>query len=424
MSTPFAKSHIRRFANTQIRRPHAASQPYYPADLLKAYNWPTGTAVTPLTIVIGELGGKFYPADLAEWSAKTGFAAPTVKTHLLPGADDSSSDADGEVALDWQLAAAVWSYMTGTPANILIVYGPNSGQAFADCQDYASQTLGLKVGAFSWSWGSPEDQWNASDRTAVDSSAQSCPFPITAASGDNLANDGEGSPTTDFPSCSPYITGCGGTSKPLGGPETVWNDGPGEGTGGGFSKFYPRPSYQLPNSQGTMLMDPDLAANADPATGWMVLINGQWEPIGGTSAVAPLIAGLFCVINGARVKIGMPMIAQMNPLLWSNTGSFLDITSGNNSGFNATVGPDPCTGLGRPLGTLVSALVSGSTPPGGGPPGGGGGTPPSAKLFTLNFTRAVPAGRKVQFTAPVNIPVGKDDVVPEQTAAVEAHEVE
>jgi|SRR5580700_10943107 subtilase family serine protease len=364
MAKPFARSYaIRRDKiGTQFKRPRAASQPYEPGAICAAYNWPTGVVVTPLTIVIAELGGKFYPSDLGPWATNSGLPVPVVNTYLLPGADDSAGDADAEIALDWSMAAAAWSYMTGLPASILLVYGPNSGAAFADCMNYAN-TL-PNIGAGSWSWGSPESQWEAADLAALAAAAQASPYPWCAASGDNDSNDGTNAPVVDAPAASPYVIGCGGTSKPPGGPETVWNDGNGEGTGGGFSKIYQRPTWQPADSQGNGRMVPDCAANADPATGYNVPINGQWEVIGGTSAVAPLLAGFLAVVNGARLKAGLPMIGLANALMWGVPSSYLDITSGNNGTYVATTGPDPCSGLGRPLGTLLSTLSgSGQVPP-------------------------------------------------------------
>ena len=303
---------------------------------------------------------RFYPGDVAMWATKSGLPAPTINTYLLPGADNSAGDADGEVALDWQKAAEFWSYMTGTAANILLVYGPNSGSAFSDCHNYAAKVP--NVGGASWSWGSSENTWDASDLAALDFSTVACPFPITAASGDNDADDGQSSPTVDCPAGRAGIIGCGGTSFPVGGVESVWNNGDGEGTGGGFSKLVPRPAWQPANSQGAGRMVPDLAMNGDPNTGHLVVINGQWGVIGGTSAVAPMMCGIFNVVNGARVKAGQPQITQANALLWGLANCFYDIINGNNGGYSATVGPDPCTGLGRPLATLVSALTGSSTP--------------------------------------------------------------
>ena len=316
---------------TQIKRPHAGGQSYDAVSLCAAYGWPTAVSASPRTIVIGELGGKFYPSDVQAWASRMGIPAPSITTHLLTGGNASSSDADGEVALDWQLAAASYSFMTGLPAKIVIVYGPNSGQAFADVNDYAATIPDLA--SVSWSWGAAESGWSAAERSSFDASCQRNPAPIFAASGDNGSSDGTGSSVTDFPSSSPFCVGCGGTSRPPGGSETVWNNGNGEGTGGGFSRAYSRPTWQPANSQGTGRMVPDLAAVADPQTGYNVLINGQWQVIGGTSAVAPLMAGFFAAVNGARAKNGLPQISFLNPFLWANPSCFYDIVNGNNFSF-------------------------------------------------------------------------------------------
>lgn len=414
---PFARPYfIRRDkAGVNIKYPRAASQAYEPGALPAAYNWQNGVAVTPLTIVIGELGGKMYQSDLAPWAAHAGMPTPHVRTHLLPGADDSPGDADGEVMLDVFCAAQAWSYMTGMPADILVVYGPNSGQAFADVMNYANTQP--NIGAGSWSWGSAEGQWATGELQALDAAANASKFPWTAASGDNGSNDGTSSPVTDAPSCSPFIVGCGGTSRvPMGGSETVWNNGQGEGTGGGFSRKYARPSWQPQNTQGNGRMVPDWAAVADPNTGYNTLVNGQWQVIGGTSAVAPLMAGFLAVINGARLKTGLPMIAQANPLLWGLASSFFDVASGNNGSYHATTGPDPCSGLGRALPALFAALSGiGQTPPT--PPPTPVPTPPpqAAPYFVLNFPN-VRKGQRVTFTAPTAIPAGPIGFVPMNAA--------
>ena len=58
---------------------------------------------------------------------------------------------------------------------------------------------------------------------------------------------------------------------------------------------------------------PDVAGDADPASGYNVVVDGQQSVIGGTSAVAPLWAGLLALINqslGANV-------GYINPLLYA-----------------------------------------------------------------------------------------------------------
>jgi kumamolisin len=98
-------------------------------------------------------------------------------------------------------------------------------------------------------------------------------------------------------------------------------------------------------------MVPDVAADADPNTGYKVVINGNEIQIGGTSAVAPLYAGLFAAFGQ---KLGF-----VTPKLWQNPDAFVDITQGGNGSFHASVGPDPCTGLGVPNGVTLAGLFGG-----------------------------------------------------------------
>ncbi len=138
----------------------------------------------------------------------------------------------------------------------------------------------------------------------------------------------------DFPASSPYALACGGT-RLLSDSETVWNDQDGWATGGGISDVFPVPDYQknisLPASVNSNKKKgrgmPDIAANADSATGYNVLVDGQWTVVGGTSAVAPLIAGLIALAN-QKLKRNVGFI---HPKIYaSNPAVFKDITVGNN----------------------------------------------------------------------------------------------
>jgi len=108
---------------------------------------------------------------------------------------------------------------------------------------------------------------------------------------------------------------------------------------------------------------PDVAGNADPATGYQVLVDGQQTVVGGTSAVAPLWAGLICRLAQAtghtfgliqeRLYAGV-QAGQPAP-------GFRDITHGNNGAYSAGPGWDACTGLGTPDGTALLSQLSSST---------------------------------------------------------------
>jgi kumamolisin len=163
--------------------------------------------------------------------------------------------------------------------------------------------------------------------------------------------------------------------------EIVWNDPDGGATGGGISIFMQRPEYQrnlvLPTSVNGVNFDgrglPDVSGDASPSTGYRVRVDGRDFPIGGTSAVAPLWAGLIALINQAIDN----RVGFLNTLLYTRLGPngvLHDITSGNNGlsdvkvigedqlvevkGYPAETGWDASTGWGSPDGKkLLSNLV-------------------------------------------------------------------
>ena len=95
-------------------------------------------------------------------------------------------------------------------------------------------------------------------------------------------------------------------------------------------------------------MVPDVCADADPNTGYNIFVHGAATVVGGTSADAPLYAGLFASFG---TKLGF-----VTPKLWQNQKAFNDITVGGNGFYNAAPGPDPCSGIGSPIGTSIAAL--------------------------------------------------------------------
>ncbi len=123
---------------------------------------------------------------------------------------------------------------------------------------------------------------------------------VLGASGDPGSGAGDGQPHADFPSSAPHALGCGGTRLvlPPGGPlmETAWNEGP-NSAAGGYGAFFARPDYQQGWAGGSSRGVPDVAADADPASGYKVRVDGQSLMFGGTCAVAPLWGGLPVLIN-------------------------------------------------------------------------------------------------------------------------------
>jgi kumamolisin len=99
-----------------------------------------------------------------------------------------------------------------------------------------------------------------------------------------------------------------------------------------------------------------VAGNADPASGYQVRVDGETAVFGGTSAVAPLWAGLIARLNQ---QLGRP-VGFLNPLLYGplrGQGVTRDITSGSNGAYQAGPGWDACSGWGSPVGQkLLDAL--------------------------------------------------------------------
>ncbi len=344
--------------------PHAADTSYTPPQVAALYGFPSGADGSGQCIAIIELGGGSRPADISAYFSGLGLTAPTV---IVVSVDDAANtpttanSADGEVMLDIEVAGAV-----APGAKIAVYFAPNTDSGFLDAVSTAIHDQTNNPSVVSISWGSAEVNWTQQTMASMEqlfSDAAAMGVTICVAAGDNGSTDGvnDGAQHVDFPASAPHALGCGGTSltvNPNGSKsETVWNDGPNSATGGGYSTNFPVPDYQTTLGAGWSGRGvPDVAGDADPNAGYSVLVDGQQLTIGGTSAVAPLWAGLIALLNQ---KIGKP-IGYFNPLLYGSLavkGATNDITTGNNGAQPAGPGWDACTGWGSPNGAgLLSAL--------------------------------------------------------------------
>src|SRR5205807_1982019 len=211
--------------------------------------------------------------------------------------------------------------------------------------------------SISWGWVEFESAgtlaWTAQVMDEVDlmfKEAANLGITVIVAAGDDGSEDNidDGVPHVNYPASSPYVLSCGGTTLIAQNgqrqSEVVWgfgarSDGRGHGsTGGGISQHFPRPSWQaqagIEPHPGTGFAGrglPDVAADADGRTGYWMLIGGEMQPNGGTSAAAPLWAALIARINqklGSSQRVG-----YFNPLLYASLGAggaFHDITAGSN----------------------------------------------------------------------------------------------
>lgn len=310
-------------------------------------------------------------SDLDTYFSGLGVGSPSVTAVGVDGAENvpggDPNGADGEVMLDVEVVGAL-----APGAAIVVYFAPNTDAGFVDAVATAAHATPTPT-AMSISWGQSEDAWTAQARSALDDAvvdAVSLGVTVTAAAGDNGSTDGQsdGGQHVDFPASSPHVLACGGTRLEASGTtitsETVWNDGASGGaTGGGVSDAFPLPTWQqgvgVPGTAGSSggRGVPDVAAVADPQTGYEVLVDGNRTVIGGTSAVAPLWAALIARIVQST---GRPLgLAQ--PVLYSAASTFRDVTSGSNGAFAAAPGWDACTGLGSPDGAaLLGAVAAGS----------------------------------------------------------------
>jgi kumamolisin len=359
-----------------------AAKPMWATQVAKLYGFPKNNGAGE-TIAILELGGGYTDADLSAYFTRAKIRpAPSVEAVAVDqGSNQPGGDADGEVLLDIEVAGSI-----APGAKIVVYFADNSDRGFLDALTTAAHDTTNEPSVISISWGGPEAAWTTQARKAFDGAladAAALGVTVLAAAGDHGAADGggDGHVYADFPASSPHIVACGGTtlvaSRGKIASEVVWNDNDGWATGGGISSAFKVPAYQQDISMPANLNGsgkpgrgvPDVAGNADSASGYIVRVDGRWTVVGGTSAVAPLYAGLIAQLNQA---LGRPVGALL-PALYGipaadRANVFRDITTGNNSvpasqfgpataGYSAAAGWDACTGLGSVHGAALATLL-------------------------------------------------------------------
>jgi len=375
---PQAVPHFRRRRSTPESHPRGAARSFTPPQVAALYNFPTDADGTGECIGIIELGGGFIQRDLTTYFNQLKLAKlPNVTAVSIGKGKNKPGDpngADGEVMLDIEVAGSV-----APGASIAVYFAENTDAGFLNAITTAVHDKSNRPSVISISWGSAESNWTAQAMTQMDEAFQAAAamgVSVCVASGDNGSTDGEtdGRNHVDFPASSSYALACGGTllqgSADKITHEVAWDElAKGNGaTGGGVSDVFALPAYQanahVPQSanpghrvgRGV----PDVSGNADPNSGYQTLVDGQADVIGGTSAVAPLWAGLIALLNE---NLGKP-VGYLNPVLYqkiASGGGFHDITSGKNGAYSAKKGWDPCTGLGSPNGKAIEAALTSSS---------------------------------------------------------------
>ncbi|HEY3846954.1 MAG TPA: S53 family peptidase [Acetobacteraceae bacterium] len=347
---------------------------FSPTVLASLYGFPAGDGKGECVAII-ELGGGFQMADLQAYFAGLGISQwPHISAvsvdHGINVATGDPNGPDGEVMLDIEVVGAVVP-----AARIAVYFAPNTDAGFLDAITTAMHDTINRPSVISISWGGPESAWTTQAMTAFDNALQSAAamgITVCVASGDNGSSDGatDGVDHVDFPASSPHVLACGGTSLQAENEtitsEAGWNDGAAGGAGGGgVSGFFALPAWQAgltvvkAGQTGPLTMRgvPDVSGNADPDTGYNLRVDGTQTVLGGTSAVAPLWAGLIARINAAKgASVGF-----INPSLYCARNAMRDITQGGNGDYAAAVGWDACTGLGSPNGAATAAVLEAAT---------------------------------------------------------------
>jgi subtilase family serine protease len=368
------------------------------------------------TIAVYELE-PYSTADIAAYQACYGTHAQVTNVPVDGGAGTGAGS--GEAAFDIEQLIGL-----APQANIVVYSGPNSndnGPGAGPFDVLAAAVNQDKAQVISDSWGQCEPMEGSGDAHAEQTVAEQATVQgqtILAASGD-AGSEGcdSGGALADTalavgdPAAQPFVTGVGGTSlRSLGPPpsEAVWNNGDNLGgllglalgaSGGGVSALWPMPAYQTSANpalgvnqasssgrpcgaaSGNCRESPDVSADADPNSGYLIYYNGDgsvsgqpvgWQGTGGTSGSAPLWAALVALADASKGCAGAP-VGFVNPALYALAGSdygryFHDVTTGNNdltashAGlYPALTGYDMATGLGSPdAAQLLAGLCAAS----------------------------------------------------------------
>ncbi len=354
------------------------------------------------TVALFELE-PYNPTDIASYQSCYATSADVTAVDV-DGGPGYSGAGSGEAALDIEDLIGL-----APKASILVYEGPNNG-GMGPYDTYNAIVSQNQAKVISTSWGECESLAGSSAASAENTLFQEAATQgqsVLAAAGDAGSEDcyipgarhANRSLAVDDPASQPFVTGVGGTSLTALGPppsETVWDgsassgeecsDGP-CGGGGGISSFWTMPFYQSraesslnvisahssagPCSAGSGSFCrevPDVSADADPNTGYLVYYDGAWTGIGGTSAAAPTWAAFIALVNASPQCAGTP-VGFANPALYgaaanAYAGVFNDITAGDNdvtatnSGlFEAGPGYDMASGLGSPIGSALAPIL-------------------------------------------------------------------
>jgi kumamolisin len=346
---------------------------YEPAQIIGAYDfgplYRQGLTGAGQTIALIEVDG-VDPRDVTHFDQRFGLPAADLAVYV-PSGTSQALPPGPETTLDVEWAHAL------APAAHLRVYEVTQVGDFTNYAGHLSDAIRAAYGAgaaiISLSLRGTgsivcSTGWSALHLHQTFKEAVSRHVAVFAASGDY---GGQPCPSrhtkgTVYPASDPDVTAVGGTALHLGphdayGGETAWS-----GSGGGYSADFLRPSYQHGPGAYNLLFRgvPDVAFDADPSSGVLVYLQGQWGVVGGTSVGAPCWAALWALASQYHQQRTHGPLGFANPLLYALGRSsqyghvFHDVTGGSNGYESAGVGYDEVTGLGSPdADRLVRALT-------------------------------------------------------------------
>ena len=398
---PLNSSSYKLLSNFNFRKYQMAGAiTYYtPGDFEGAYNVTNIMKYSNRTsiAIIDAYGDPLIYQDLSQYDSM--FGLPSVNLTIVPIGPYHPSLGigtgwDNETALDVEAAQTMAPY-----AHIYLIVASNPANALFEAIDYVV-SLDL-ANVVSMSWGASEntialtgfytsDPYYAQAQMNLGYSYADYYFALGSAEGISFfASSGDegaygGTPElyggVIFPSTSPFVTAVGGTSLFVNvtsgylsdmnstgtyGYENAWSVSPLYGTSevastGGYSTLIPKPWYQIGVVKGTYRAVPDVAADANPYTGFVEVVDGGLEVIGGTSLASPLWAGIAADIDGyLNTSLGL-----LNPLLYDiyenktlYNMAFHQINFGYNGYYSSNGGYNLVTGLGSPnAGLLANAI--------------------------------------------------------------------
>jgi Subtilase family len=369
--TPGDFAAVKKVDKPSVTAPH----PFTVPELARLYDFPVGLDGSGQCIGLIQLGGGYRDSDLETYFDRLKIKKPKVTWESVDGAKNSTSRGlglDPMVTMTIQVAGAV-----APGAHIVVYFAPNTQKGFLGAINKAIADERNRPTVLSIAWGASEENWTKQAMKNFDLAFQAGAaqgITIVCAAGDGGVADGldDGKAHVDFPASSPWVLACGGTrliaSKDEIRSEVVWNQGK-SGTGGGVSDVFPLPQWQsavnVParrnGKRGRGV--PDVAAYASPEPGYSTFVHGKSIVLGGTTAVAPLWAGLIALLNqGIGRNLG-----YINPLLYSNigpAGALRSMTDGSNGNRDVTGHSAPPewiarVGWGSPNGTkLLEAFRS------------------------------------------------------------------